>query len=218
METAPTDLPAPPKRPAPPVGGPRSANSSEVNDAAGTALAGKPANGIPVLPIVALVVLLAVLGASAAFLVLRGDSTYTLTGTYVVWEEDQKASGSCTTISRGYQDVGTGTDVVVSIPDGSEVAFGSLESGFATTPLEELEATPAEALGGDAEKRELTDLFRESRSLTNNGCLFEWEVTGIPQGERYYLVTIGRNRGEIRIEAEDMDKPQRQTLGDMLEQ
>jgi len=159
----------------------------------------------------------AVLGAAVAFFVNRRFSTHTLTGTYIVFEEDQKSSGSCSPISKGYDDVGPGTDVVVSSPNGSELAFGELEGGFAVTLLESLREQPPEEFGGERAKRELENNIASLGSRANNGCKFDFRVSGIPKGERYYVVMIGRTRGEQRVEESDMKKPLRLSLGDMAD-
>jgi hypothetical protein len=166
-----------------------------------------------VIAAVGLGVVVAILATLAGLNAIFGEKTYVLSGLLAVYEGKQDGSGSCSTISPGYGDVGAGGAVVVSSPSGEELAYGELEDGWAYSGLELAERLPASDFGGEDEKMTSVSLLRDNRSSLNNACVFEWTVSDIPQGEKYYVLETGR--GEQRIEPDEMGNFVGLSVGDI---
>ena len=167
-----------------------------------------------VIAAVGLGVVVAILATLAGLNAIFGEKTYVLSGVVAVYEGKQDDNGSCSTISPGYGDVGAGAAVVVSSPSGEELAYGELEDGWAYSGLELAERLPASAYeGGEDEKMTSVSFLRDNQSSLNNACVFEWTVSDIPQGEKYYVLET--DRGEQRIEPDEMGNFLGLSVGDL---
>jgi hypothetical protein len=95
---------------------------------------------------------------------------------------DFLGSSDCEGGSRGYSDIGPGTDVVVKGGDGQIIGTAQLGDG-PSTPMSEAVDDPT----------------------FDGGCIWSTTVKGVPTGEDFYSVSVG-DRGEQTYSEDDLDR------------
>ncbi|WP_307934785.1 hypothetical protein [Salinispora arenicola] len=145
------------------------------------------------MPAAAIVLLLAACSSSPepADTPASGPSTRTITGTMAIqgwpsgWEVGLDCHGGSLS-QRGWDDLTPGAQVVVTDSGGKTAGVGTLELG-------KVRADP-----------ELGEPFKV--------CEMPFEVTNVPDGERFYGVEVGR-RGKVQFDDAQLNTTIRLTIG-----
>jgi hypothetical protein len=134
---------------------------------------------------------------------LNRDDKKTITGSVVLFDAaGDGIAGSQTNCygDGGYDDIDSGTQVMVKNGDGKILATTTLQSGSGETA--------GDVLGdGGVTTTTAYDSYGSSFLSTVVRCTFPFEVE-VPSGEKFYSVTVGSNehRGTLTYSKDDMDK------------